>query len=154
VLFSGHSDHTIDAKQRLAIPAKYRNQLDPARDGEAWFCVPWPGGMLRLYVEKRFEELAAQAPQSLTPGEDEADLESHLFGFAERLEMDGQGRIGIPKLHLELAGLTSSEVVIVGARNRLEVRDRAAWLAGQQERFAKLPALVARIEAKRGRAGS
>lgn len=154
MLFSGHSDHTIDAKLRLAIPAKYRNQLDPERDGSAWFCVPWPGGVLRLYVEKQFQELAAQSPQSLTPDEDEADLESHLFGFAERLEMDGQGRIGIPRQHLDLAGLTSSEVVIVGARNRLEVRDRAAWLAGQQERFAKLPALVARIEAKRGRAGS
>ena len=105
--------------------------------------------MLRLYTEKTFEGLAAQAPQSLTPGEEEADLESRLFGFAERLEMDGQGRIALPKLHLELAGLTNSEIVIVGARNRLEVRDRAAWMAGQQESFARLPSLVARIEAKR-----
>lgn len=149
MLFTGHSEHTIDAKQRLAIPAKYRNQLKPERDGAAWYCVPWPGGVLRLYTERKFEELADQAPQNLIPGEDEADLESRFFGFAERLEMDGQGRIAIPKLHLDLAGLTNPEVVIVGARNRLEVRDRAAWLAGQQESFAKLPSLVARIEAKR-----
>lgn len=149
MLFTGHSEHTIDAKLRLAIPAKYRNQLVPERDGQAWFCVPWPGGVLRLYTEKRFEELADQAPQSLMPGEEEADLESRFFGFAERLEMDGQGRIALPKQHLDLAGLSSAEVVIVGARNRLEVRDRAAWQAGQQESFARLPSLVARIEAKR-----
>jgi MraZ protein len=154
VLFSGHSENTIDAKLRLAIPAKYRNALDPQRDGSAWYCVPWPGGVLRLYTEKQFETLAQQDPQSLTPDEDEAELETNLFGFAERLEMDGQGRIGLPKSHLDLAGLTATEVVIVGARNRLEVRDRASWLAGQAERFAKLPALVARIEAKRGRSGS
>jgi MraZ protein len=149
VLFTGHSEHTIDAKLRLAIPAKHRNSLTPERDGAAWFCVPWPGGVLRLYTERMFEDLADQAPQSLMPGEEEADLESRFFGFAERLEMDAQGRVAIPKLHLELAGLTSTDVVIVGARNRLEVRDRAAWQAGRLEMFAKLPSLVARIEAKR-----
>jgi MraZ protein len=149
VLFTGHSEHSIDSKGRLAIPAKYRNQLDLQRDGEAWFCVPWPGGVLRLYTERKFEELAEQTPQSLMPGEDEADLESRFFGFAERLEMDGQGRIALPRQHLDLAGLTGAELVIVGARNRLEVRDRAAWQAGQQESFARLPSLVSRIEAKR-----
>ena len=151
MLFTGHSEHTIDAKLRLAIPAKHRNQVDPEKDGAAWVCVPWPGGILRLYTEKQFESLSARGDESLTPGEDEADLEAHLFGFAERLEVDGQGRVAIPRAHLELARLTSPEVVIVGARNRLEVRDRAAWKAGQQERFAQLPALVARIEARRGR---
>lgn len=154
VLFTGHSEHTIDSKLRLAIPAKYRNHLSSDRDGAAWYCVPWPGGVLRLYTERRFEELADQAPQSLMPGEEEADLESRFFGFAERLEMDAQGRIAIPRIHLELAGLSAASVVIVGARNRLEVRDRAAWSAGQQEMFAKLPSLVARIEAKRRPAGN
>ena len=149
MLFTGHSDHTIDAKLRLAIPAKYRNQLDPQKDGAAWFCVPWPGGILRLYTERQFEALASRGDETLTPGEDEADLEAQLFGFAERLETDGQGRIAIPKGHLDLAKLASSEVVIVGAKNRLEVRDRGAWQVGQAERFAKLPSLVARIEAKR-----
>lgn len=149
MLFTGHSDHAIDSKLRLAIPAKYRNQLNPEADGSAWYCVPWPGGILRLYTERGFEQLASRDESSLTPGEDEADLEAQLFGFAERLETDAQGRITLPKLHLDLATLASSEVVIVGARNRLEVRDRAAWLAGQSERFSALPSLVARIEAKR-----
>lgn len=153
MLFTGHSEHSIDSKLRLAIPAKYRSQLDPERDGSAWYCVPWPGGILRLYTEKTFEQLAQQGEHSLTPDEDQADLEAQLFGFAERLEMDAQGRITLPKAHLELSGLkeTGAEVVVVGARNRLEVRDRAGWLAGQQERFAKLPSLVARIEARRTR---
>lgn len=157
MLFTGHSEHTIDAKLRLAIPAKHRNQLDPSRErgggagGGAWVCVPWPGGVLRLYTEEQFEALAGRADESLTPGEDEADLEAQLFGFAERLEVDGQGRVAIPKKHLELSGLAGPEVVILGARNRLEVRERGAWLAGQQERFAKLPSLVARIEARKGR---
>lgn len=148
MLFTGHAELTIDAKQRLAIPSKYRSQWDTSRDGNAWFCVPWPDGSLRLYTEKRFESLAEQGQHSLTPGQDEAALEAELYGFAERIEMDSAGRITLPKSHLELAGL-SSDVVVLGARNRLEVRDRGRWMQTRDERFAQLPALVARIEAKR-----
>jgi DNA-binding transcriptional regulator/RsmH inhibitor MraZ len=75
-------------------------------------------------------------------------LEADLFGFAERLTEDAQGRIPLPKLHLELTGL-GSKVVIVGAKNRLEVRDRDEWLASQRERFASLPQLVAKVEARK-----
>lgn len=150
MLFTGHAELTIDAKQRLAIPSKYRSQWDNDRDGQAWYCVPWPDGSLRLFTERRFEALAEQGEHSLTPGQDEAALEAQLFGFAERIEMDSAGRITLPKSHLELAGL-SSDVVVLGARNRLEVRDRSKWTQNLGEKFAQLPALVARIEAKRGK---
>ncbi len=153
MLFTGHAELTIDAKQRLAIPAKYRAQWDEARDGKAWYCVPWPGGVLRLYTESRFAALAERGEHTLTPGQDEADLEADLYGFAERVEMDSAGRIVIPRAHLELARLCT-EVVVIGARNRLEVRDRAAWTATTAERFNKLPTLVARIESKRGSPGT
>ncbi len=149
MLFTGHSEHTIDAKLRLAIPAKYRGRLDESRDGKGWYSVPYPGGVIRLYTQARFELLSEESPHKLMPDEDEAELEAGLFGLAELLEMDAEGRVNVPRLHLDLAGLASREIVIVGARNRLEVRDRAAWLAGQAERFARLPALVSRIEAKR-----
>jgi MraZ protein len=153
VLFTGVSEHTIDAKLRLAIPAKYRNQWQSERDGGAWFCVPWPGsvsdspdphstGILRLYTEAAFTKLAEQLDSSLTPQDNDANLDADYFSFAERLEMDSQGRIAIPKPHMELTKL-NTEVVIVGARNRLEVRDRATWVAGATARFANLPNRVA-----------
>lgn len=157
MLFTGHSDHAIDAKLRLAIPAKYRNQLTPERDGAAWYCVP-AQGMLRLFTEKMFERLASDMGSTLFPGPDQADLEANFFSLAERLEMDAQGRIPLPKRHLELAGLGlgggAQDVVIVGARNRLEVRDRAAWMAGEQERFTRLPELVSRMGTGQGRPGA
>lgn len=162
VLFTGQSAVSIDAKQRLAIPAKHRNLWNPERDGDAWVCVPWSGG-LRLYTEARFEALAGMIEESLTPGEDEAQLDADLFSLAERLEIDAQGRIVLPKLHLRLAGLgrevagpdgvqrfETSPVVVIGARNRLEVRERDAWLAGQHERLARRAALIERIEARKG----
>lgn len=152
MLFTGHSEHTIDAKLRLAIPAKYRNQWDEKRDGKAWYCIPWPTAHLRIYTEARFRELAMAEQSTLTPTEEEADLESNLFGFAERLEMDGSGRITLPRSHLELTGL-GTEVVVVGARVRLEVHDRNRWVQSTQDRFRKLPQLVSRIQADRRRDG-
>ncbi len=148
MLFTGHSEHTIDAKQRLAIPAKYRNQWDVERDGSAWYCVPWPTGHLRLFTETTFQQLANQAESSLTPGEEEADLESDFYGFAERIEPDSAGRINVPNSHIELLGLPQ-EVVIVGARTRLEVHPRERWKEAAAERFRRLPDLVRRIENKR-----
>ena len=152
MLFTGHSEHTIDAKQRLAIPAKYRSQWDESVHGKAWYCVPWPGGVLRLYPEKTFERLASSREQTLTPSRDEAELEADLFAFAERLEMDKQGRVPLPRLHIELTGL-KSEVVVIGARNRIEVRDRASWIATRADRFERLASLVEKIESERRRPG-
>ncbi len=151
MLFSGHSELTIDAKLRLQIPAKYRNAWDEKRDGKAWYCVPWPGGILRLYSEVLFEGLAAQGARgrpTLTPDQDAADLEADLFSLAERIEPDSAGRIVLSKVHMELTGL-SAEVVVIGAGNRLEVRDRGVWKQSLSQRFARLPALVAKIESRR-----
>ncbi len=155
MLFTGHSELTIDAKLRLQIPAKYRNAWDEARDGKAWICVPWPGGIVRLYTEACFEGLASQGATggraTLTPDQDEADLEADLFALAERIEPDSAGRIALPRQHLELAGLGAggSEVVVIGARNRLEIRDRAVWNKTLSQRFSRLPSLVAKIESRR-----
>jgi len=142
MIFTGYSELTIDAKQRLAVPSKFRALLDPQRDGNAMYCIPWPGHGLMLFTEPMFQQFASQAEGTLTPGEDEQEFETSFFGLTERLELDSAGRISIPKLHLELTKLPS-EVVVVGARFRLEVMDRAVWMAGMQGRFERL-ALQAR----------
>lgn len=148
MLFTGHAELNIDAKGRLAIPAKYRAQWDQDRDGPSWVCVPWPNSTIRVYPERTFAELADSAEQSLTPDDDVAELEATLFGLAEQITPDSAGRIMLSKEHLRLTGLTG-EVVVTGSRNRLEIRDRAAWRDAQQERFASLPKLVERIERRR-----
>lgn len=150
MLFTGQSEHTIDAKQRLAIPAKYRNQWDPVRDGGAWVCIPWPTGHLRLFTESTFSAFARQKEPTLTPDEDTAELQTTIFGLAERLEMDSAGRINIPHQHLKLTGLEAgSEVAVVGAGDRLEVRPRGTWTQTTPERFNALPKLIERIAQRR-----
>lgn len=145
MLFTGQSDHTIDAKLRLAIPARFRNQWQPERDGVAWFCMPWPTGHLRLFTEGYFARLSREQEESLAPRAAVADLESAMFSFAERIEPDAAGRIVVPRRHLELAKV-GSVVMLVGARNRLEVHDKGRWEASERARFEQMQTLVEEIE--------
>ena len=60
MVFIGHYEHAIDEKNRLAIPAKYRSQWDPERDGRGFVIVPGrPQGSLWLYTERSFEQMAS-----------------------------------------------------------------------------------------------
>ncbi len=154
MLLTGQSEHSIDSKLRLAIAAKHRDQL--GEQGKVWYCVPWPGGILRLYPASIFEELSSELDDSLMPVGDRADLDAMFFSQAERLEADGQGRIGLPKEHVSLAGLrkddqagSTFDVVVIGVRNRLEVRGKDAWNASKSERFASLSTLAERVEARK-----
>ena len=139
--FSGSSEHTIDDKNRLSIASKFRAELPPSV--RAWYCVPWPTGELRLYPESTFLELSSQWEQSLAPTDEEAEMVSTLFEFAEKLEMDSGGRIRLPKKHIRLVGIGSA-VAVTGANNRLVIRDLESWQAEEQNRFEKLRNLVAR----------
>lgn len=150
MLFTGEYEHSIDAKGRLAIPADVRARWRPETDGAGWVAVPWSGGIVRLYPQGSFEARASAGPLTLTPGEDEAELQATLFGLAARIEMDSAGRVRIPDDLLALVGLTS-DVVLVGAGDRLELRDRAAWRASKQSRLKQLPELIARLGARRER---
>jgi len=148
VLFTGQFDHTIDAKNRLAIPASIRSLWDPTRDGAAWYAVPWAGNLIRLYTETDFHARAASSPLTLTPDEDEAELQATLFGLAHRTELDSAGRIRLPEEMLSLTGLPS-EVVLIGAGDRLEIRSRVEWEQSKSERLAQLPELMRRMSAKK-----
>lgn len=135
--FIGEAEAIIDSKQRLAIPAKFRSRVDVKRDGKAWVCVPSHIGLLRLYTEETFDRLSDNLDDTVNPDEDEAEIESVLYGLSERLEPDSVGRIVLPKKHLEMARL-GTEVVVTGVRNRLEVHDRERWKERVRNSFSKV----------------
>jgi MraZ protein len=139
VLFLGNSEHNIDPKLRLAIPAKYRNMWDPAKHGGAWVSVAWPTGQIRLFTERSFERIVEQAVSgqtSLMPTAEQHAMQVSELGMAARLEMDSAGRIALPKKQIERTGL-KQEVTIVGMGSRLEIWDRQAWDRKEDEVFAK-----------------
>lgn len=150
MLLTGEYEHTIDAKHRLAIPAEVRARWRPEEDGSAWYAVAIRPGLIRLYTERSFVDRAASQPLTLAPEEDEAELQAAFFGSTARLELDSAGRVRLPEVMLEIVGLPA-EVVLVGAGDRLEVRDRAEWRSSRRARLAQLPELMRRISARKER---
>lgn len=149
--FTGQAEANIDAKQRLAIPAKFRNRWSPEHDGATWFCVPWPQtGSLRLYTEKMHNELftAGRRDPSLTPDEDQAELDVILHSVTEQVDVDANNRIRLPAWQLEHLGMPK-EVIVLGAGDRLEIRARDAWQSEFDDRLAKMAELSKRLGQKR-----
>jgi len=152
VLFTGQYEHTIDAKHRLAIPADVRAKWQPDRDGPTWFAVPWRAGLIRLYTASDFHARSLGRSLTLTPDDDEAELQATLFGLTSEMEMDSVGRVRLPEDMLTMLKMPT-EVVLVGAGDRLEIRDRAEWRRTREQRLAQLPELMARISARKQSGG-
>lgn len=148
--FTGQAEANIDAKQRLAIPAKFRNRWDPQTEGTTWFCIPWPQtGSLRLYTEKMHNELftAGRRDPSLTPDEDQAELDVILHSVTEQVDVDANNRIRLTKWQVDHLGLPK-EVIVLGAGDRLEIRARDAWQEQFKDRLSKMADLASKLAKK------
>lgn len=145
--FTGQAEATIDAKQRLAVPAKFRNRTNPETDGTTWFCIPWPQtNSLRLYTEKMHNELftAGRRDPSLTPDADQAELDVILHSVTEQVDIDSNNRIRLPKWQVEALGLPK-EVIVLGAGDRLEIRAREQWQDQFNDRLSKMSDLASKL---------
>jgi MraZ protein len=124
VPFRGTFDHTLDAKSRLTVPARYRSTLADgvvlAMPVDLKPCVGvWRPEEYERYTRRALAELPQLSPQ-LT------ELERFLYGSSHDTELDAAGRIMVPGFLGEHAGL-SKEVVVVGVGDRMELWDRRSW---------------------------
>lgn len=143
MLFTGEYEYTIDAKQRLAIPADIRSRLSPETDGVAFYLVPGANGALWMWPEKTFEEMAGAVEASLLPAEEMMEFDEFLFSQAARLEIDKAGRVRLPERLLRLIAVESS-VVVLGVKDHLELRSPADWEARRRQKFAQQETIMLR----------
>lgn len=119
-MFLGQFDHTIDAKGRMAVPAKFRGQLE---DGA--IISKGMGRCLSVYTMQRWEEKSAE----LVAGKESdalREIERRIYASASEVELDGQGRLVIPAKLRTYAEL-NSDVTVAGVRDHIEIWDRAVW---------------------------
>ncbi len=120
--FHGTFEHSLDAKNRLTVPSKFRSAL-----AGKIFLVKGGEPCLSVYPEETYTRMASSALAGLNPLSAQARQLSRLFySNAMEIELDGAGRIMLPPFLLEHAGLRK-EVVVTGASESLQVWDRATW---------------------------
>lgn len=143
MVFTGTYEHAIDAKNRLAIPAEIRNQIQRATgaghsDPINLFVTLTGGDCLALYTEAAFEQRAAELDQSQLDAHELLSYERLLFSLARRVEIDKQGRVRLPENLLKRTGLHAN-VVLLGVKDHLEIRDRQAWQNHVEQMLANHP---------------
>ncbi len=124
-MFLGEYEHTIDAKGRLAVPAKFRAQMDRGA-----VISKGMGTCLSVYTMERWDEKSADLASGKTSDE-LRDFERRIYPSASEVELDSQGRMVIPAKLRNYAGL-ASEVTVAGVRDHFEIWDRTAWQTYQE----------------------
>lgn len=126
MLFTGEYEHTLDQKNRLSIPARFRQLLSPDSIGEEFYLIIGANKKLWLYPNKYYEELVNRHPAELIPDEKVLQFEQMTFGLARLLEIDSTGRIVVPEKMLRRSSL-GKQVAIIGVRDHLELWNRDEW---------------------------
>ena len=120
-MFFGEFRHNIDAKGRLSIPAKMRNQC-----GECVYVTRGNDGCLALYTQEGWEAYYHEL-QSLPQKKKSTRIFIRLVtSRASECEFDKLGRINIP-LVLRQEGNLEKECVIVGVGDHVEIWSQSAW---------------------------
>ena len=114
----GINDHSLDAKNRLTVPAKSRADLT-----NAVTLTMAIGGYLELWPAAEYEAIARQALQGMNPMTPKAkQLKRHFYGNAVTMELDGAGRVMLPQAFADHAQI-KKDVKVIGAGDYLELWD-------------------------------
>jgi len=116
----------MDAKGRLAMPAKQRERLMAECEGQVVVTIDTQSRCLSVYPLPAWEELE-EAMQSLPSMEPAVRrLKRLVIGYASDLELDKAGRILLPPALREYA-LLEKKLVLVGQTNKLELWSEDLW---------------------------
>jgi MraZ protein len=139
----GEYEHTLDDKNRLTLPAKFRQAL---ADGVV--VARGMDGCLVVYTRENWDAFVAARMQGLSPFSKEArQMSRFVFAGASEAELDKQGRVIVPPSLAEHAGL-GREVVVAGLRDHVEIWDRARWREQLREVEGSVELVAERIAAK------
>ena len=120
-MFTGEYRHTVDDKGRIAVPAKFRAQLDAGAVVSRWM-----EDCLALHTRAGWEDLADKVAS--LPITDQASrlFQRFIFANAAEVDLDRQGRILLPAFLREAVHL-GGDAVVIGTRDHAEIWAPAVW---------------------------
>lgn len=133
-MFQGATPLNLDAKGRLAVPAKHRDALAKPGNGRV-VLTAHPHRCLLLYPEPAWLPIRDEILASSSLNPQSAMARRLLVGFAEDLELDAAGRVLISPGLRKYAGL-EKEVWLIGQGSHFELWSDAGWQAQQEAIFA------------------
>lgn len=134
-MFLGTSDHSLDSKGRVILPADFREEL-----GESFYLTMGFNRCVQAMSVAQFDRLREQI--RLLPADKTLSLQYLLISPAKLVSPNAQGRVSIPQKLREDAGL-QGEVTVVGMDTRVEIWDKGTFdvFMEQQKRASMQEAL-------------
>ena len=120
-MFMGEYNHTIDAKGRMIVPSKFREQL-----GDQFVVTKGLDGCLFVYPDDEWKSIEEKFRSVPLTTKDARKFSRFFFAGAASCEIDKQGRILLPQILREFAGL-EKDVVLVGVLSRIEIWSKDKW---------------------------
>ena len=126
-MFTGEYHHTIDDKNRLAIPALLRDAINAKVDGKGFFITRGLDTCLFMYTPKEWQSVVFRIEQLSFTNKKARQVQRLFFSKAQKIpDCDQQGRILIPQYLKDVARIQKN-VVIVGVSSRIEIWDENTW---------------------------
>ncbi len=134
-MFRGNNEINMDAKGRMAIPARYRDALAASCDNCLIATIDIQDRCLFIYPMPEWEKIEAQIASLPTFNPTTRKLQRLLIGHAREIEMDANGRVLIPPELRQYAEL-EKKVMLVGQSHRFELWSMESWNRGREEWLA------------------
>lgn len=120
-MFIGEYEHALDSKNRIIIPAKFREEL-----GEKFILTKGLDGCLYSYPLCEWRSLEEKLKKLPLTSKDARAFVRFFFSGANEVEVDKQGRALIPQNLLEYGDI-KKEIVSIGVSNRIEIWSKIKW---------------------------
>jgi len=137
IMFRGVHNIILDAKGRMAVPARYRQLLRESNDGALVVTIDTEEACLLVYPLNEWEPIQAklEALPSFNPAA--RRIQRLIIGHATDLELDANGRMLLPAPLREYAGL-KKKMVMMGQGNKFELWDEGHWDERRQSYLAEI----------------
>ena len=126
LLLTGEYQHVVDTKSRVLVSNKLRNQIDADEHGSNFYLVLGANGILCLYPEKYFEQIAFTVTPGTTAPDEAVVFERISFAMSSKVELDGQGRLLLNEKLRNRAGLKDN-ITLIGVRDHIELWNTESW---------------------------
>lgn len=121
----GEFQHNIDAKGRIIVPAKFREEL-----GDCFYVTKGLGGCLWVFPQSEWDAILQKFKEM--PLVESREISRYFFSGATDAVPDGQGRILIPQ-KLRAHAKLEKDVTFIGLNNRAEIWNTDAWERANSE---------------------
>jgi MraZ protein len=118
----GEYTHTIDDKNRLSLPVKFRQEM-----GKKIVVTPGLDGCLWIFTMDQWTSISSKLGESSLLSADNRSFNRYMLGGAVEVDIDTIGRILVPDFLKERANL-KTKVVLIGVQSRVEMWNEKSWI--------------------------